>query len=72
MFYRIRKKDSTDLYLADGGHYVSYDIIGGPDTPATWVEGRDNGIGTSSRDQAGRLADRYGGVVEEIYELSSW
>jgi hypothetical protein len=72
MFYRIRKKDSTDLYLADGGHYVSYSVIGDPDTPATWVKGRDNGLGTWSRDQAGRLADRYGGEVEEIYELSSW
>jgi hypothetical protein len=35
-------------------------------SPVRLVKGRDNGIGTSSRDQADRLADRYGGVVEEI------
>ena len=58
MFYRIRKKDSTDLYLADGGHYVSSSVIGDPDTPATWVKGTGHGIGTSSRDQADRPADR--------------
>ena len=64
MLYAIEK---NGLYLSSDGQYVSQSgLIGTGEKPPKWIEGKLNGVGTTSLAHAQAIADRYGGVVVEV------
>jgi len=64
MLYAI---ENNGLYLSSNGQYINQSgLIGTGEKPPIWVHGKLKGLGTTDREHAQAISDRYGGKVVQV------